>query len=117
MRALKEWVLEIGIKKLGPSAIRGAILGLSGWLVTKQNLLAAFGVISDAAAHTTTIHWDQFSTALIVGLPAITAAAVKLLNHHAVATIKGEPQSGDPVLEKRRETDIKGDAPNETKPL
>src|SRR5262245_41349917 len=53
MDNLKVWLVEVGVKKMGPSAIRGAILGLFGWLMTKEGLLASFGIVSDATAHTT----------------------------------------------------------------
>lgn len=102
---LKTWALEIGIKKLGPSAIRGAVLGIASWLIAKDGLLSSYGIVSDAAAHTTTIHWDQVSTALIVGLPAIIAAVIKLTQHTTTAVITGAPQSGDPALQTRRDSD------------
>lgn len=78
---LKNWFLEVVLKKMGPSAIRGAILGLSGWLITKNNLLEAFGVFSDPTAHVTVINWDKLSLALVALLPAFLAAFIKLINH------------------------------------
>lgn len=87
MGALKDWLVEVGVKKMGPSAIRGAILGLSGWLIAKQGLLATYGVVSDAAAHTTVIYWDKLNVALVALLPAMLAAAIKLANHQASQAI------------------------------
>lgn len=80
---MKAYFIEVIVGKLGPSAIRGAILGAIGWLVAKNGLLAVYGIVSDASAHTTTIYWDKLSLFLITGLPAVTAAVIKLLNHHA----------------------------------
>ena len=87
---MKEYLLEVGLKTLGPSAIRGAILGIAGWLLVKNDLLAPFGIISDAAAQTTTIHWKDLSTASIAALPAVIAAVIKLFQHHTTTIIKGE---------------------------
>ena len=84
---MKEWLLEVGVKTFGPSAIRGAILGISGWLLAKEGALSAFGIVSDAAAHTTIIYWDRLSMALIVGLPAIIAGVIKATQHQATQII------------------------------
>lgn len=84
---IKGWLLEVGLKKLGPSAIRGAVLGLSGWLIAREGLLAPFGIVSDAVTHTTTIYWDRLNLALIASFPALLAAAIKLVNHQAVQAL------------------------------
>lgn len=78
---LKGWILEVAVKKMGPSAIRGGILGISGWLLTRNNFLEPFGILSDAQAHVTIINWDKLNIALIALLPAVLAAVIKLLNH------------------------------------
>ena len=91
MDKLKEWFVNVGVQQMGPSAIRGSILGIIGWLVMKDNLIP--GIHTDAATHITTIAWDTVSTWAIAGLPAVTAAVIKLLNYHgaqAVNQIKGE---------------------------
>lgn len=75
---MKSWLIETVFKTFGPSAIRGAILGLAGWLMARENLLSAFGIVSDAAAKTTTIHWEQLSMAVILALPALIAGIVKV---------------------------------------
>ena len=102
---IKTWLVEIGVKQLGPSAIRAMVLGASAWLIARNGFLASYGIVSDAAARTTTIHWDQVSAALIVGLPAVIAMIVKLTQHTTTAAIKGEPQSGDTALQQRRAED------------
>jgi hypothetical protein len=83
MDSLKSWLFEVGVKKMGPSAIRGAILGIFGWILAKQGALATFGIIADQATHTITIHLDQLNMVLIAGLPAVLAAAIKMFNHQA----------------------------------
>ena len=83
MDNLKQWVIEVAVKKMGPSAIRGAILGIFGWILAKQGALAYFGIVADQAAHTITINLDQLSMFLIAGLPAALAATIKMVNHHA----------------------------------
>ena len=82
MDKLKEWLLEVAVKKMGPSAVRAGILGLLGWVLAKQDALQAFGIVADKAAQTITIHLDQLNLAVVAGLPAILGAVIKLLNHH-----------------------------------
>jgi hypothetical protein len=77
---MKNWLIQLAIKELGPSAIRAAILGILGWLITKSSILSAWGVVSDVSTHTTVIYWDKVSSALIVGLPIILAVVIKFLH-------------------------------------
>lgn len=91
---MKDWLLEVGLKTFGPSAVRGAVLGVAAWLLAKNGALAHFGVISDAATHTLTIHWDQLSTASIAALPAILAGVIKVLNYHGTQVVKSVTQKG-----------------------
>lgn len=88
MDSLKQWLIEVAVKKMGPSAIRGAILGLFGWLMAKEGMLSSFGVVLDQATHTITIHLDQLNMVLVAGLPAALAAVIKMLNHHADTAVK-----------------------------
>lgn len=94
---MKDWLMEVGVKTFGPSAIRGAILGVSGWLLMKNNALAPFGIVSDAAQHLTTIYWDKLSVAAITALPAIIAGAVKMVQHQGTQVIQSAvtPPKGD----------------------
>lgn len=107
---LKVWFLQVAVKQLGPSAIRAAVLGVASWFIAKEGLLASYGIVSDAAAKTTTIHWTQVSDALIVGLPALIAVIIKLTQHTTTAVVTGAPISGDPALQARRAED-KGEPP------
>lgn len=83
MDKLKGWLINVAIKKFGPSAVRGAILGLGGWVAAKEGLLAPLGIIYDAATHILTINLDTLSIWAVAGLPAIGAGIIKVLNHHA----------------------------------
>lgn len=93
MESLKNWLIEVVVKKMGPSAIRGAILGLAGFLAAKEGALGAFGIVYDTSAHIITISLDKLNLALVALLPAAGAAVIKLLNHQAVAVLPGnEPK-------------------------
>lgn len=85
---MKDWLINFGLKTFGPSAVRGAILGLAGWLMARENLLTAFGIVSDAAAHTTTLHWDQLSLGVIALLPAIGAGLIKVTQKQTTQAIQ-----------------------------
>ena len=95
MEKLKAWAIEVVIKQGGPSACRGVVLGVSAWLLAKEGILSSFGVVSNAAAHTTTIFWDKVSMALIAGLPALIAAVVKMTQHHGEDAIKKIQEKGE----------------------
>lgn len=93
MENLKEWLIETALNKMGPSAIRGAVLGVFGWVLIRNGLLAPYGIVSDAVTHTTTIHWDQLSGWAIAALPALLAAIIKGVQHTGTKAIKkGEPE-------------------------
>lgn len=79
---MKGWLLEVLIKKFGPSAIRGGILGLSGLLVAKHELLSPLGIIYDTATNILTINFDHLSMWAMAILPALGAGLIKILNHH-----------------------------------
>lgn len=83
MDKLKGYLINVAIKKFGPSAVRGAILGLGTWLATKEGFLTALGILYDKTTHIVTINLDTLSIWAIAGLPAIGAGVIKVLNHHA----------------------------------
>jgi len=90
---MKDWLLNVGLKTFGPSALRGAILGIAGWLMARGNMLSSFGIVSDAAAQTTTIHWQQLSIAVIAAFPAVLAGLIKMTQHQVTAVATGTPLS------------------------
>ena len=88
MDKLKGWLINVAIKKFGPSAVRGAILGLGGWVAAKEGLLAPLGIIYDAATHILTINLDTLSIWAVAGLPALGAGVIKVLNHEGNVVVK-----------------------------
>lgn len=94
MDNLKTWLVEVGIKKMGPSAIRAALAAFVGYLMAHANLLAQYGIVYDKA--TDTIFWHLTTLrewADISGLGLI-AAAFMAAQHHTVAAVTGAPQTG-----------------------
>lgn len=89
---MKDWIIQLAVKELAPSAIRAAVLGVMGWFITKSSLLSAWGVVSDASTHTTVIYWDKVSSALIVGLPVIIAVVIKFLHKGTVDAVQKTPE-------------------------
>lgn len=87
MDALKAWLVETW----GPSAIRGAVLGLFGILIAHTEILSKFGIVSDAAAQTTTIHWKVASNVIVPIVIAVLAGFIK--TGHVMIT---KPQGGKP---------------------
>jgi hypothetical protein len=90
MQGLKDWLIDVALKQMGPSALRGAILGAMGWLAAHNGWLDPFGV--HTANGVTTIEWAKVSMAAIAGLPAVGAAVIKALNYHGTQFIKGDQQ-------------------------
>ncbi len=88
MDKFKGWLFETGFKVFGPAAIRGAILGLSGWFMVRSNVFEQIGIISDKQAHVTIINWDQLAIGLIALIPALLAGVIKLTHVEAKKTIE-----------------------------
>lgn len=110
MDSLKEWIIEVGVKKMGPSLVKGAIAALVGIIAAHQGLLDAIGVSYDAPGRTIDINLDKLTIWLVAGGTGLITAIFTALQHHTMAAVKGEPQSGDPTLETRRATDPPKDA-------
>ena len=107
MDEIKAYLIEVVGKKMLPSLIKGSIAALLGLLLAHQGVLDAIGVSYDAPGRTIDINLDKFTVWLVTGGTGVLMAIFTALQHHTVATIKGEPQSGDPKLEARRSTDQK----------
>lgn len=101
MNKLKVWFIEIAIKKFGPSAVRGAVLGLGSWVAAKEGLLAPVGIIYDTATHILTINLDTLSIWAVAGLPAIGAGLIKVLNHKGNEVVKKVLPLPPPTEEKK----------------
>lgn len=90
---MKTWLIEVAIKRMGPSAIRGAILAVSGFLVAKAGVLSGYGVNYDEATKTISVnlaHIESILTVLVAsgGL----AGLIKGMNYHAKEIVK-KPQA------------------------
>lgn len=92
MDKIKLWLIGVAAKKMGPSAIRAIILALTTWMIAHDGLLNSFGVVYDQTLHTITIYLDKVNMALVLGLPAVIAALIKMFDHHAVETVKSLKQ-------------------------
>lgn len=84
---MKDFLVRLGLHVAAPSAVRGAILGIVGFMALKNGWVP--GVTTNAATHVTTIAWSKVSDWAIAGLPALTAAVLKLLSYHGSNLIKG----------------------------
>lgn len=86
--SLKMWLIQVGIKKMGPSLIRAALAWVVALIAAHEGLLAAFGIVYDKVAHTLTLHVDTLESWLLgVGLGLITAS-LAAAGHHAGETVK-----------------------------
>lgn len=118
MESIKIWLVQVGIKKLGPSAIRAAIAGLVALLVAHANMLKDFGIVYDDALKTVTLHLNELSVWLSVTGLGLVTAFLRAGQHQVEAIVKGTPKSGDvreeppvSIVGGERKTDI----PVETK--
>lgn len=92
---LKTWLVEVGIKKMGPSLIKGAMGAGLAYLAAKQGLLAQFGVVYDAAAQTLTLHLDTLQGWILASGTGLIMASLTAAQHTTTAVITGKPLSGD----------------------
>lgn len=91
---MKDWLINVGIQKAGPSLIRAALAALVGVLLAHANDLSAIGIVYDKT--TDTILWHLNSArewAGTVGLGLI-ASLFTVAQHHATAAVTGQPQDG-----------------------
>ncbi len=104
MDSLKTWAVEVLIKKMGPSLVKGALAALVGLVAAHQGILASLGITADT--HTLTINLDTFSNWLLVAGTGGIMALLTAIQHHAAAAIEKKPQSGD--LRQEPETPVPG---------
>lgn len=91
---MKTWLLEVGLKTFGPSAIRGAVLGIGTFIAAKAGMLSAFGVMYDSATHILTVNLDHLQLALVALIPAIGAGLIKATQTTATKAI--QPKTEEP---------------------
>ena len=99
MNDFKTWVVQVGVKKLGPSFLRAAIASIGLFMAAHAGLLSALGVVYDSVSHTITLNLDTLSTWVIAAVPGLITALLALIQHHTVAAVNGTPQSGAHIPE------------------
>lgn len=105
MDSLKTWAVEIGLKKLGPTALASGISALFALMAAHQGLLEQWGITygiwplqwsgTPPSGHVILIELDTVSTAALTLLAALVTAGMAAAQHHTAAAITGAPQSGD----------------------
>lgn len=88
---MKNWLIEIALKKMGPSAIRAGILAVAGFIAAKAELFSQLGIVYDAATRIITINLDQLNAGaalLLIGTAGAGGALIKLLNHQSTVAVK-----------------------------
>lgn len=91
---MKDWLINVGLSKFGPSVIRAALAGLTGLLLAHAGVLAKLGVVYDGTAHTVTLHLSALQEWLDVSGLGLIAGILTIGQHHVVAAINGTPQTG-----------------------
>ena len=94
MDSIKLWLINVGLKQMGPSLIRAALAFVIGIVAAHQGLLSTFGVVYDASGKTLTLHIDTLQTWLLGGGLGLVTAALTAAQHHTQAAITGQPQDG-----------------------
>lgn len=94
MDSIKLWLVNVGVKQMGPSLIRAGIALLMGFLAAHQGLLTHFGVIWDASSKTLTLRVDTLQEWLLGGGLGLLTAFMTAAQHHTTAALTGQPQDG-----------------------
>lgn len=97
MDSIKSWVINVAIRKMGPSAIRAALAAFVAILVAHAGLLEKFGVVYDQATNTLMLHLSALQEWADVSGLGLIAAAFMAAQHHTVAAVTGAPQTGAPT--------------------
>lgn len=94
MDSFKTWLLEVGLKKMGPSLLKTGLAALVGLLAAHQGMLTSLGIVYDATAQTVTLHLDALQTWLLAGGMGLITALMTASQHHVEAAVTGQPQDG-----------------------
>jgi hypothetical protein len=92
MDAFKLWLVNVGLKKMGPSLIRAAVAWAVAVVAAHQGMLTTFGVIYDASAHTLTLHIDTLQGWMLGGGLGLITAFLTAAQHHTTAVVTGASQ-------------------------
>jgi len=94
MDSFKTWLIEVAIKKMGPSLIKGAIAAGVGVMAAHQGLLNSLGITWDGSGHVIQIDTDILSSWLLVAGSGSIMAFLTAIQHHTVAAVVEKPQDG-----------------------
>jgi len=110
---LKIYLIEVVIKKYGPSFIKGAIGAICTYILAHAGITDAIGLSYDPSDNTITLEISKFTAWAIAGGSGLLMAILTALQHHTEAAVTGAPQSGDkrvnielPIVGGERKTDI-----------
>lgn len=93
---LKIYLIEVGIKKIVPSLIKGGLAALVGLLAAHNGLLSSLGVTYDTTGQVISFNLSAFSHWLeVIALSGTLTGTLTALFHHTGAAVTGTPQSGD----------------------
>lgn len=95
MDSIKLWMMNVGVKQMGPSLIRAGVAFGVGITAAHAGMLAQFGVVYDKAANTITLHIGTLQTWLLGGGLGLVTAFLTAAQHHTTAAITGQPQDGE----------------------
>ena len=107
MNSLQTYLLEVGLKKIGPSVLGAAVAALLALAAAHQGILESWGVTtgtwplvwpagSEPSGSVILIELDTLSKTAIVAISGLVAAFIAATKHHVVAAVTGMPQSGAP---------------------
>lgn len=94
MDSLKQWAIQVGLKKFGPSLIRAALAGLTGILLAHSGMLDKYGISYDKATDTIIWHLSALKEWIDLTGLGLIAGLFTVAQHHTVATVTGAPQDG-----------------------
>jgi hypothetical protein len=120
--SLKTWIVEVALKKIGPTVAASLISSLFAFLAIHQGLLESWGITygiwplhwggTPPSGHVILIELDTISSTALTGLGVLITGLMVAAQHHTVAAIEGKPQSGDmrresspPVFDGKRAQD------------
>jgi hypothetical protein len=101
---IETYLVEVGLKKIGPAALGSAVAALLALLAAHQGVLQSWGItVGDFSSfsnfHPTgqciLIELDTVSTALLAVITTVVGGLLAAAQHHTIAAVTGAPQSGN----------------------
>ncbi len=75
---MKDWLIQVVVKKFGPSALRAGVVALLTAITAYSGVLEQWGVIVDKVARTITIHFDTMEVVVLGLVMAMLGGTVKV---------------------------------------